>query len=527
MTPSITIPRVLLIETGTYNDPQYRPFVSEYDGVAQANFKNRVADINRVTPTLLAGVAGQIIQPATETYGSIAVPNGWDNRRFAFMIEVISTNAAGFTSRDYITGWTDIVGATFSGAIAPDMRLFVNNIMSVTDQNHGYGLGGHGGISTVVTDTSHVIVPPNTMFSAYGQMGNPQRIDMLTPHDIMTAMVANSYATAFDNVYNLSTGVTTSQIRKSKRSNCLPSQYVAQTLNAISTASLSDDEAMGSLPISKTAGDVYAGAADITAESVVNTNPFFMFLQSRTSFSQFYSLQWSELRQIQPYLDNDNITAIIFKKDQILRSVAQRGDSENWTSNAMEAIIAHKLAYMIPSIMSALMVTEFNCQATSLTESGMPAVTSIGRYDTFVKGFDQTPLIQRLIDRIVVEVFPDITQGGQIPLSFVVDVSLFEDIQMTINIAGRYPVPFRLPLFADAHYCPMVTTNGKVINEIATSLEQMHALIGYNTRQGQQHHVNVPPQMNVQSYSTFATQQQNWSNPHDTTNFPQRPSFSL
>lgn len=522
----VSISKCLLIETGTYNDPQYRPFVSEYDAMSQSIFLDKVANVNRVTPQLLAGVAGQVIQPSAETYGNIAVPNGWDSRRFAFMIEVHTTNRAGHVSRQYITGWTDIPGATFSGAIAPDMRLFVNNVVRVTDNNTGFSMGPNGGMTTTVTETAHVITPPSSMMSAYGQMGGAPNIEMLTPHDVMTCMVANNAAFQFDQVYNLTTGVTTSTPRLSRRVNCLPSHYVSDTLNAVSRAMLTDESAMGT-PMAATATDIYATAASALAENSVGVDPFFEFLRQRTSFSQFFSLQWSELKQIQPYLDSDQITMIIYKKDQLLRQVATRGDSEMWTSSASEAIIAYKLAYAIPAIMSALMVTEFACSATSLTETGLPTVSQVSRYDSFVKGINHQPLLQRLIDRIVTEIFPDITQGGQIPLSIIFDASLFEDIQITVHIAGRYPTPFRLPLFADAHYCPMVTTNGNVIRDIATSMEQMTALVGYNNAPTA--HMNKPEGLQPLSFTDFAQQQQSWSNnnAHSNTAGTSRPSVSL
>lgn len=521
MLPTLTIARALLIESGTYNDPHYRSFVSEYDGQTQRMFQEIVGNVNRVSPSLLSGIAGQIIQPAAEAGGAILVPNGWDNRRFAFMIEVHSTNATGMVARQFITGWTDIPGATFSGAIAPDMRLFVNNIIKVVDQT-GFGYNTSGGNATTVTEAAHLITAPGQIFTAYGMHAPAPMIEMLTPQDVVSAMIANQAASQFDQLFNLAPGVGTSMLRKSNRTNCLPSHYVSTTLNALSSAQVTDDDAMGGM-IGRTTSDIYATACDTLQNPLTSTDPFLSFLTDRTSFAQFHSVQWSELRQIQPMLDADQITCIIFKKDQLMRNISQRGDSMEWTSSSLEAIIAYKLAFAIPSIMTGLMITDIGFTATSMTENHMPCFQHVARCDTFAKGVPQAPLLQRFMDRVLQEVFPDITQMGQVPINIVIDASLFEDIQMTIHIAGRHPTPFRLPLFADAHFCPMVTPNGSIIRDIATSMEQMSALVGYNSNPTQHH--NMPHGVQPRSFTDFKAQQPTWSS-GDAIN-TSRPSTCL
>ena len=83
----------------------------------------------------LAGIAGSIVKPTAQTCGMVDIPQGWGGDRLRFCMEVEITSHAGGRTLEYITGYTDTMGATLTGNIDPQMRLFINNTVTIKGFN--------------------------------------------------------------------------------------------------------------------------------------------------------------------------------------------------------------------------------------------------------------------------------------------------------------------------------------------------------------------------------------------------------
>ena len=82
----VDIVQFLMIETGTYNDTHLRPYQSVFNGTVQKLFEESTDGGNNLTAASLAGVAGSVLQPTTRAGRRADISNGWDTRRFRFII---------------------------------------------------------------------------------------------------------------------------------------------------------------------------------------------------------------------------------------------------------------------------------------------------------------------------------------------------------------------------------------------------------------------------------------------------------
>ena len=76
------ITKLMMVETGTYNDQFFRPYRTNMDMGVLASFQEATHAMPRITPTSIAGIASQIMAPTAEPQGNVNIVNGWDTRRF-------------------------------------------------------------------------------------------------------------------------------------------------------------------------------------------------------------------------------------------------------------------------------------------------------------------------------------------------------------------------------------------------------------------------------------------------------------
>lgn len=495
------ISKVLFVETGTYGDQFYRPYQAEYDGMSERRFVEVAGDVNRTTPTMLAGIAGDIVKPQSEVMGQVLIPQGWGERRLRFTLEACFTSNGGVMSRQYVSGWTDHVGATRSGSIDPRMRLFVNTVVELKDTMQRTVAGAQNIIG--VADASHVISPASKTMSAYGYQGYPhQGLDLMTPQDVLMQMMCDDYTGVSSGdvtVENMATGTYENAARKSRRSNNISTNYLSRSLNAIAAAELAVLET-GNITLPQC--EVYGNAAQTMMERPIGADKFLALLDERTTFQQHHSVAWSELLALQPTLDD--VTVIAFCDQQVLRPPSQRGEAESMHGATQETLIATIISQSVPAIMMDLMLTEFSFKATNLTLDGQPIVTPM-HYRSFAEKLDIRPYVQRFIDRFLMEVMNDITHHNQAGVVIIADVDVLGDSRISVQYNNGQLTPFVIPSFSDARFSPIVTPNRQNLNMLTSALTMMGQHLGQNNVEftQQTHHFATP------------TYHDNWSQSND------------
>ena len=501
------ITKLMMVETGTYNDQFFRPYRTNMDMGVLASFQEATHAMPRITPTSIAGIASQIMAPTAEPQGNVNIVNGWDTRRFRFVMEVEVEDptplAAANYSTELLTGYTDYLGANPSGAIDPNMKFYFNNSVLVRRSVMSTPVGQH--TQFTVTNASHVLA--NNMLLAGQQpvLHTPfsgADTAYLRPTDVMANMQIQTL-TGGGEVHDLRSMPVGTTAMKSARANGMAANHIAQCVNAINRASLEMQSDPGQ---NLGFGTVYTNARTFANEGSIRMDKFLTYLQDNTHYRQTRYVTFSQLCMIQPGLDA--IAAVIFNGGVHQRTpVAQRGQTENWSTTTNETVVANMLGFMMPSIMMDLMLTKLTFSATNMTLDGSYQI-KVDKALSFAN-IDLSPYIQRCVDRITTEVMPAITHQNQIGVNVMMAVDVAGDTFIRVSYGGGPFTDYNMPSFGDALFSPIVAPSNQYLPGLSHDIAM---LADYNGTSVQNHMSIVPPaatdftgEQNVSANPLFAS----------------------
>lgn len=464
-----------MVETGTFNDQYIRPFRSHLNENTKDMFIELTRDESRLDSKSLAGLASRIITPTTEAGPQIEIRNGWGERRFMFHMRIrIGSHLAGGVYQ-YITGYTDHADTSFSGELDPEMRLYFNNSVMVDVRERNSGRGGGRTVGRV-KDASHIIVPVSTI-------GEDRRNDryntteLMAPKHIMGVLMTDS---ADLPTTDMRAGLTTNNVEKVSRSRGVATSYLADAINGINKAKLKlDAEEHFESEFSGIVTDqqrLYSEASAQLREASIANDPFMYWLEDRTNFVHDRFISYGELCRKLGYLDElCNVWAIGSVHQE--SRVSERGESENWNTSHIETVVATAFCYSVPAMMMELMLTRAVIIATNENVDSRIAV-DVKNVHSFADGVDLSPYIERLTDRIVDELFVDMSHNGDVSLWVEMDIDVEYGTFITVHYDGGPGIEYSLPTFADALYSPIVTHRRQNLNEIASHVSYLADHIG-------------------------------------------------
>src|SRR5690606_19121326 len=106
------IKKLFLAPCDTYDDVYLRSYEMRVSG-RNMNVLAEVTEGGRTfAHTALAGVAGKMLRPTTSASSIAPIVNGWNERRYRFMMEVVREDPfmPGQESVDIFSGYTDYMG---------------------------------------------------------------------------------------------------------------------------------------------------------------------------------------------------------------------------------------------------------------------------------------------------------------------------------------------------------------------------------------------------------------------------------
>jgi hypothetical protein len=471
-----------LVETGTFNDQYIRPYRSHLSEQVKDEFIEATRDESRLDNKTLAGIASRIISPTTEAGPRVDIRHGWGERRFMFHLRIrLGQHLAGGVFQ-YITGYTDHADTSFSGEIDPDMRLYFNNSVMVDVRERA---GGRGGSRTVgrVKDASHIIVPVSTI----GEDRHDRRYDsteLMAPKHVMGALMTDS---ADLPTRDMRVGLSAyNTVEKISRSRGVATAYLADAINGINKARLKlDAEEHFDSEFSGVVTDqqrLYSEASAQLREPGISNDPFMYWLEEKTNFINDRFITYGELCRKLEYLDALCRVWNIGGVHQESR-VSERGESENWNTSNMETVVATAFCYSVPAMMMELMLTRAVIVATNENVDSRITV-DVKNVHSFADGLDLSPYIERLTDRIVDELFVDLSHNGDVSLWVEMDIDVEYGTFITVHYDGGPGIEYTLPTFADALYSPIVTHRRQNLNEIASHVSFMADHIGTDKKDG-------------------------------------------
>jgi hypothetical protein len=462
---SVEIVRMIMQETGTYNTMMRRPFESHLTGGVQNAILENCERVGRITPNLLTGVAGQFIRPSATPERPISIVNGWDTRRFKFFMEVRCTSHMGNIVTQFITGYTDQMGASAFGSLDPNMEFFINTINIAKNSVRTTPLGTQS-IQSIV-DCSHLLYQND--YSGVHGINNGYK---MRPEDVFASMqnaqleeASNSYGRASEFV-DTRVHLTRNPVKAMRRFNSSP-VFVSSVLDSYVQTKRA---AMGG----STDLEITDGAAASVASARTNEDPFLKTLKGRTD-STGGSFKLRDLLNIDPTVQS---RIVVTPMTQALRAtLPAAGQSQHWQNSDFDTQFATALSQAVPGYMLDNCLQSVKFRATNMEMGGGITVFLVD-YGTLLTGIDVSPYLAAFSFAIEKTVLADLSHNNMIPFSLEMSCNLMSDSTINLAVNGSSFTLFVSPCFCDGLMSPLVTADKSRLNLLAKDISAVVDYLG-------------------------------------------------
>ena len=472
------ISKLLLMETGTYNDMAYRPYQTNLTLQTAHQVQEATQGGKDLSASTLSGVVGGVVSPSTEPHGAIQIPNGFAERRFRFMMEVIYTNDNSALSSDQtrqiICGYTDHPGATRQGSVDPQMVLYFNSSVIIRDVVELQG--GKRVVRSTPSDASHLLSGDYQPNFDTQQVGH----HLMRPQDLFNSM--SSSLVQSDMVFDARTTFA-SGAQKSRRSNTCSPTYLSRTLQAYKQATQDDQNFVAAEE------NLYDNAHGLVRERLISQDPFLAEVSMRRFGAvgggslMNNNITFGELEQMSPGLDGR--TAVVFAQGVSQQPTNMpfgedvphsRGVTEHWGGTNVETVAATTISHSVPSLMADLMLTKAAFSFTNKTLTGEPDIRIMDAR-SFADNIDLTPYIEVFINRLAVEVMRDLTRNNMFEVEMIVQVDMMGETHINISMNGGPHIHYCTPSFCDALMAPVLATSNENLRTVAHDVQQLSSML--------------------------------------------------
>lgn len=457
---TIRIEKMLIQETGTYNQMYRRPYEAVVTGDAVRDLSQRIEVLTngdsttKISSNMVAGLShGLFIPTATVSQENfVTIPNGWQERRLRFIMEVHVTESIG-TTVYFFQGYTDHVGVSLEGSIDDQMYFFINSYIrinrSINPMTHQY--------RDIITESAQVV---DGKF-----VSNNRALYALRPEDLFTGIRSNYFQAAYQHLEHKK--FVDTQLNKSvnnfrsNRKYGVPATYLAQTLENYRQAQ--DLAAYG-----QDTSDILSRAATLNYEPMLDENEFIRTISNHRGMMNVTNFTLRELAMIDPTVNQ----RIIYNPISHGAVVHQVGQTEGWQGSNFYTQLATVLINSISSLMMEHMLTVLSITSTNHSVGG-GIITEIGEHYQSVTTADMRPYINRFVQRLEMEVIPDVTFGGQVSFWFQVHADLLGETRVCLSINSEPVVEYVAPSFCDSITAPIVTSNREDFDGLVHGIEQI------------------------------------------------------
>lgn len=467
---NLRIQKMLIFETGTYNQQFRRPFDTGNFNISGKTINNIISEISaydRFSPAVMSNVANQFVAPSATPECSIAIPNGWDTRRYRFMLAVESTLVMGIKSIELILGYTEYPGISGAGHIDPGMQFIINSVMSLRETVTRTPTGNS--VIPTVTDSSHILCnnDTNNTIEAYSS-GVTTR---MRPEDVFSIMSRGNLA-GNPNMFDARTAMSGIAV-KSNRLNNSPTNYMSRILSGYQAGAMMNDgsgesallsEARRSMAENSTIDDAFMKAISHVRGGIISN--IFTF---------------NDLKQLDPNVENVTVCRTAGSAQQTM-GLHQAGFTANWGQSDGTTYAANILAQAIPGLLMELGLTRMIFKATNRTFNSDTLVAIIDN-DGFVGG-DTTRQCEMFKLRVVQEILNNFSHNNIVDYDITVNVDLLGETWVSISYGSPESYDYVVPSFCDALIVPVISNNNTLIDNLASDFQVLSSMLleNYNTQ---------------------------------------------
>lgn len=454
--------KLVFFYAGVAQEQVVRPFQTRFDqGIGQLAMEATNQGTN-LTSGAFNAIASTIIQPKGQHEGLALAPNGWQQPRLSFLMEVETVNTYSNVGQVMaLSGYTDHVGAVHVNGqdkLDERMRLYFNNCvrMSIIQVPTAQGVG-----QRLQSRLSEQILRP-TLTRNSGTIGNEYT---MRPTDVVSAGASAAIEMEANiAVDNYTTGFINEGIKLASRSDMIGANFLSRSVNAWVAATNKSDDL-------HTHADIASMAAGDLNNLLLEQNRFFSMLSNQFDFNNHEfagSISYGELCRLDPNTDL-LVQVIIPAPPKRQLQVNEVVNSNSWGGSDNETIAANIITQALPTIMSRFMLGRMTFTMTNDTVTGEPAFEWTNLVG-FTDGLDVRPHVVAIQHMLVNTILGPISFQGQISASVTVDCWLYANTTIMVSIQGSPVATFVSPTYADQLFSPMFTHNFTTVLEMGSDV---------------------------------------------------------
>jgi len=461
---------------------------TQYKRPLNANFGQNVGTLAEITAGMdfskerLAPVAATSLTMATQTEGEAQIVNGWNNERCLFALKIVhgSNEAGTMRTVQYLMGYTDYMGIAHGQygivqggvlPIDPNMRLFFNSSVMYQESRH---MNGYGVMETVITPLEVSQLLTGQQGSMYGNSTYTMR-----PEDVYSMMHAQELVSSV-NQYNHNNAQPGQQaniqdgrvmfqagqpIKKSSRSNLIPSNYLSKILtNTSNIVTTYQGEYSSSQEtanrISSSLSEGYLGN-DLTLSLFLN----------QTGLTENGSVTYGELCRLFP--NADSVIGRAGVESQKVQG-AQGMNSEYMNGADWSLIVAQMLqnvvtALMMENSLNRIVIAGDNYTRTNATQGivGGTFMLSAPWGGSFIDGKPTELACEQVKHRLISEFLSGFTGHNYVPIGFSIQVNLYGECVVDITYNHQPTTRYVTPMFGDSLFSPVLTDNRSTLANLS------------------------------------------------------------
>lgn len=459
----LNVTKMLLGETGTYNDVYQRPFQTHLSGDEVSLVQEATNGFQNLTPENLSACAGQFIHPKGQPGAQVGIESGWGEQRLRFMMVVEYDNNLSQVEQ-VITGYTDRADLSHSGHLDPNTQFYINNVITlrtVATRNQ-FGMADKTQVSNnfqllrdPIGERPSITMRPQDVFETQQASGLMEQLgDTYDGADTMFLDARRSFGAS-------------DRVRLSKRSNSVSANYMSGILEAYHDTVHDDGEyATEDMAYKKSLGKV--------SDELVNNHPLLRTLKRNTGFEESMCFTLREIEDLCPHVQD---VMVLVRSGGVSALPTQRGATEGWGGSDNATLIANILATTIPAMATENLLTKVWFTASNDTLDGQPYCELNHTHDappaSFTNNMDISRQLQSFLYKLKTFVMRDITHNNMINVSINVRYDMLGDTFISVACDGEPPIDYIIPTFCDALFTPMMTSQIDDLNTLSSDFQTL------------------------------------------------------
>ncbi|EKD22587.1 MAG: hypothetical protein ACD_84C00040G0001 [uncultured bacterium] len=467
--PRMRIVKLLLHETGSYNNQYRRPYNTNLNGSAMNTMLERLQGVKHYDASMMGGIANQFISPVATPEKQIVMANGWGERRMRFMMEVEHTFHTGGNITEIILGYTDYNGVGLAGSIDPQMEFYINSTMHIRNTVEHTPMGNQ--LHQSITDSSHILIDNSWTGICSGAKDQRMR-----PEDVYATM-GRSHLSDLDGTVLDTRSMSSNMATKSNRANGSAANYMAKILNGYEQATMSAEFGMGN-------AEILSKARGLTRESLATKDPFLHTLAQVRGSPVGNTFRFNDLKLID--MNVEHVTRAQLLAPTAMSTVHQVGLTADWGASDQVTSIATILSQSIPGLLMELALTRIIFKASNYDSSAAIQIMVVDAEGFGSGDYSRNLDVFRL--RLEHEILRDVSYDNQVGFAIEMRVDLLGETWISLSWDNQSPIDYVTPSFADALLTPVITMDNTRAVTLASDFESLAASLfdtgTYNTVSG-------------------------------------------